>query len=56
MDKNMSTEYKISDSWQLFGKAGAFAERGMGTQYVTSLPIQLLVDKGILIRFVISIP
>ncbi|GHT84110.1 hypothetical protein FACS18947_1080 [Bacteroidia bacterium] len=29
---------------------------GMGTQYVTPLPIQLLVDKGILIRVVIPIP
>lgn len=33
-----------------------FGQPGLGTQYVTPLPIQLLVDKGILLRLTLTIP
>jgi hypothetical protein len=29
---------------------------GMGTQYVTPLPIQVLSEKGLLLRFTITLP
>jgi len=59
-----STNMKLYDIYQVMKPfpvqssiiAPYYGMPGLGTQYVTPLPIQLLVDKGILIKITIPIP
>ncbi|MDL2323360.1 TNT domain-containing protein [Bacteroidales bacterium OttesenSCG-928-A17] len=55
---NLHNAYQVAKPFPIQSSTIApyYGMPGMGTQYVTPLPIQLLIDKGVLIRIIIQMP